>query len=192
MQGDRQIFDTYVRRVRMFVAARVRQCDDVDDITQETFLRFHAIRREQEVLQPIGYLYRIALNIIIDGSRRRSPLTSAIHIDDVAEHHLSAHAEQEEGRRLADLQRAYASAIADMPPRCAEVYKLRRHHDMTTPQVAAHLSITPRMVQKHMVTAMAHLHVQLRDYVSCDDPAGIAGASVPVRCQIASSSHANA
>ncbi|WP_141396553.1 MULTISPECIES: RNA polymerase sigma factor [Sphingomonas] len=192
MQGERQIFEAYGRRLWLFVAARTKQAEDVDDITQETFLRFYAFSRSHLVEQPLGYLYRIALNIIIDRARRRTPLASAAPLDDIAEHHLCVRPEQEEARRLADLQRAYADAIAEMPPRCAEVFRLRRHREMTTPDVAAHLSITPRMVQKHMVLAMAHLHARLRAYVACDDPVGPAGDSVPTTCQIASSSQASA
>lgn len=175
----------------MFVAARSANRDDLDDIVQETFLRFYAFRGDHEILQPIGYLYRIALNLIIDRSRRRSPLNFATSIDDVAEDNLATRPRQEDARRLADLQQAYSDALSELSPRCAEVFHLRRHCEMATPDVAVHLSITTRMVQKHMVTAMAHLHRCLQSYVSADlmDDEGV---SVPTRCQIASSSQAHA
>jgi RNA polymerase sigma factor (sigma-70 family) len=192
MQGDRQIFDEYSVRLRLFVAARSSNRDDVDDIVQETFLRFYAFRGDQEIHQPVGYLYRIALNLIIDRSRRRSPLNFATSIDEVGEDSLATRPRQEDGRRLADLQRAYANALSELSPRCAEVFHLRRHREMATPDVAAHLSITTRMVQKHMVTAMAHLHHCLRSYVSDDAPDDDGVPSVPTICQIASSSHAHA
>lgn len=192
MLGDRQIIDEYSVRLRMFVAARSGNRDDVEDIVQETFLRFYALRGDQEILQPIGYLYRIALNLIIDRSRRRSPLNFATSIDEVAEDSLATRPRQEDGRRFADLQRAYAEALSQLSPRCAEVFYLRRHREMATPDVAAYLSITTRMVQKHMVVAMAHLHQCLRSYVSGDLARDEGAVNVPTRCQISSSSRAQA
>ncbi len=190
MEGERQIFDAYASRLRLFVAARANGREDVDDLVQETFLRFYALPQADDVRHPLGYLYRIALNIIIDRSRRRSPLSASVDIDDVSEDYLATRPQQEDRRGLADLQRAYAAALAELSPRCAEVFNLRRHREMTTPDVAAHLGITTRMVQKHMVVAMAHLHQRMRAYVSCELPDEGAGSSVPARCQIASSSSA--
>jgi len=163
-------------------------------MTQETFLRFYSLRQDREIDHPLGYLYRIALNLMIDRSRRRSPLNHAIEIGDVAESCLSTKPRQEEARRAADLQRAYQAALAELSPRCAQVFRLRRHGEMATPEVAAHLSITTRMVQKHMVTAMAHLQHRLRPFLFDDhsDPDDAERSSVPARCQRISSSAAHA
>lgn len=192
MQEDHRIHDEYGTRLRLFVAARSRQRDDIDDITQETFLRFYAGRRDQDIQKPLGYLYRIAQNVIIDRSRRRSPLKTSVNIDDVAEYHLATRPRQEESRAMADLQRAYNDALSELSQRCAEVFHLRRHCEMTTPDVAAHLSITPRMVQKHMVAAMMHLHSRLRLYLSGDYSGESGDFSVPAERQIASSSNIRA
>ena len=194
MQADRRLSDDVMPRVRAFVMARSNDRNDVDDIVQEAFLRFHALRHDQAVSHPLGYLYRIALNLMIDRGRRRSPLASAIEIGAVAEDILSVAPRQEEARRLADLQSAYATALSELSPRCAEVFVLRRHREMATPDVAAQLAITTRMVQKHMVTAMAHLQRRLRPFLTDDQEEmdGAGGFSVATSCQIASSSVAYA
>ena len=182
-------------RLHSFVASRVNNASDADDIVQEAFLRFCSIDKEDAIGNPLGYLYRIALNIIIDRARRRTPLTNSVDIDGVAENLLATGPLQEQGRELADLQRAYHAALAELPPRCAQVFHLRRHRSMTAPDVAARLSITTRMVQKHMVTAMAHLQNRLRPFLHgnhADLSGESGGSSVPVRCQMASSSQAHA
>lgn len=193
MRESHQAFTEFGCRLRLFVAARSSNRNDVDDIVQEAFLKFHAICRGSSIDNPLGYLYRIANNLLIDRSRRRSALANAVDIDGVSESCLAMAPSQEEGRRLADLQRAYHAALAELSPRCAEVFQLRRHAGMATPDVAARLSITTRMVQKHMVTAMAHLQDRLRMFLS-DDQSDAAADDfiVPTRCQIASSSNAHA
>lgn len=192
-QGGR-VFREFEARLRLFVGSRVSQRDDIDDIVQEAFLRFHSGRRGNEIGNPLGYLYRISLNIMIDRSRQRSPLNNSVDIDGISESSLAVEPTQEQGSRLADLERAYHVALAELPPRCAEVFDLRRHRNMATPDVAERLSITTRMVQKHMVTAMAHLHERLRPFLHGDysEPAADGGFSVPARCQMTSSSDAHA
>ena len=188
-------FREFEVRLRLFISARTRHAHDIDDILQECFLRFHSTCRDQVVTNPLGYLYRVAINIIIDRSRSRSPLTNSANVDDMHESCLAIEPSQEQGRRLADLEHAYHAALAELSPRCAEVFCLRRHNAMATPDVAEQLSITTRMVQKHMVTAMAHLRDRLRpflfrDYEDAGDTGG--GLNVPVKCQITSSSDAHA
>ena len=193
MQRLRHSIREFEHRLKLFVTARTNGSSDVDDIVQEAFLRYHTKPADAVVENPLGYLYRIALNIIIDRRRQRSPLTSSVELDAVSERWFAAPPTQEQGRSLADLERAYHAALAELPPRCAEVYALRRHSGMATPDVADRLSITPRMVQKHMATAMAHLHDRLAPFLFDDHRDGDGGgANVPVRCQMTSSSTAHA
>ncbi len=191
MQQRQSIFTEHEVRLRMFVAARASNRADIDDIVQDAFLKFHASNQDQLIENPLGYLYRIAMNIIIDHGRRRSPLANSVDIEGISEDHLAMAPSQEHGRRLADLERAYHAALAELSPRCAEIFQLRRHGRMATPDVAARLSITTRMVQKHMVTAMAHLQDRLRPFLYDDQVEG-GGFSVPVTCQMTSSSDAHA
>lgn len=53
---------------------------------------------------------------------------------------------------------------------------------MLTPQVAETLSITPRMVQKHMMAAMEHLQERLRPFLDDDiNPPSDGGSQIAVR-----------
>ncbi len=191
MQRIRPSIREFEHRLKLFVAAKTNGSSDVDDIVQEAFLRYHTKPSDAVVENPLGYLYRIALNIIIDRRRQRSPLSDSVEIDAVSEHWFAAPPTQEQARCVADLERAYHAALAELPPRCAEVYALRRHSGMPTPDVAERLSITPRMVQKHMAIALAHLQDRLAPFLFNDHRDG-GGANVPVRCQMTSSSSAHA
>ena len=179
MHLDRHLFDGYRASLRSFLAPRVRDSHDIDDVLQDTFLRFHSCSPTQDIASPLGYLHRIALNLIVDRSRRRSPLTNAVHIDAVAESWLGSEPRQEHSRRFTDLEHAYHAAMAELSPRCREVFHLRRHEEMATPDVAAKLSITPRMVQKHMVAAMAHLQDRLRPFLTEYDHGSTVGRTMP-------------
>jgi RNA polymerase sigma-70 factor (ECF subfamily) len=47
------------------------------------------------------------------------------------------------------------AAIEDLPPRCREVFLLSRVRRMTYPEIAAHCSISVKMVEKHISRALA-------------------------------------
>lgn len=60
---------------------------------------------------------------------------------------------------------------------------------MLTPEVAETLSITPRMVQKHMMAAMEHLQERLRPFLDDGNYTALpdSGSQAPVRRQISGS-----
>ncbi|RVW01869.1 sigma-70 family RNA polymerase sigma factor [Rhodococcus xishaensis] len=70
--------------LRQFVARRVNNADDVDEIVQETFLRLHA--KIDDIDDPARWIYRVARNSIIDfyrsaPRRREVPSDPAVTID---------------------------------------------------------------------------------------------------------------
>lgn len=190
MQLEHHLVDGYRDSLRKYIVPRLSNKSDVDDIIQDTFIRYHSYNSDTMVASPIGYLLRIASNLIHDRGRKKSLLSNSVEISSVSEDLLQAEPRQEDGRLLSDLQAAYAAALAELPPRRREVFQLRRHESMLTPEVAETLSITPRMVQKHMMAAMAHLQERLRPFLDDDNfaapPDG--GSHAPVRRQSGSSS----
>lgn len=58
--------------IRRFLSRRVRRPQDVDDLTQETFLRAYAAEGEQDVAAPRAYLYRVAKNLALNEKVRHA------------------------------------------------------------------------------------------------------------------------
>lgn len=190
MQLEHHLVDGYCDSLRKYIVPRLNNKSDVEDIIQDTFIRYHSYNSDINVSSPIGYLIKIASNLIYDRGRRKSILSNAVEIGTVTEDLLQAEPRQEDGRRLADLQTAYERALAELPPRRREVFQLRRHEGMLTQEVAETLSITPRMVQKHMMAATAHLEERLRPFLDDDNvtPLPDGEPHAPVRRQYGSSS----
>ncbi len=176
MELDSNLVNDYRDRLRRFVAGRIRDQNDVDDVVQDAFMRFHAFQAEQDIISPFNYLLKIASNLVVDRARRKSVDADAIDLESVSEQMLGIEPSQEQGRHLSDLLNVYNAILADLPPRRREVFELRRHKDMSATDIASQLSITPRMVQKHILLAMAHLKTELELFMSnydadiSDDP----------------------
>lgn len=147
---------TYRAALRAFVARRVADPHEVDDLVQEACARLMSSVREREVETPQAYLFRIAANLIADRHRRNLPTVPLAE-----EHHPAVAAEQEERRRAADVRAALADALAELSPRVRDVFVLRRFEERSTGEIARDLGISPRMVQKHLTKATAHLYRRL-------------------------------
>lgn len=147
---------TYRAALRSFVARRVADPHEVDDLVQEACARLMSSVRERAVETPQAYLFRIAANLIADRHRRNLPTVPLAE-----EHHPAVAADQEERRRAADVRAALADALAELSPRVRDVFVLRRFEECSTGEIARDLGISPRMVQKHLTKATAHLYRRL-------------------------------
>ncbi|MBB4099489.1 RNA polymerase sigma factor [Sphingomonas kyeonggiensis] len=148
--------DAYRAALRAFVARRVDDAAEVDDLVQEACARLVASARERTVDEPRAYLFRIAANLIADRHRRALPV---VPLD--PEIHPPVRPAQEDRRRAADLQAALEAALDELSPRCREVFVMRRFDERGTGEIARELGISPRMVQKHLTHAVAHLYDRL-------------------------------
>lgn len=148
--------EAYRAALRSFVARRVTDVHEIDDLVQEACARLIARSREQPLDEPRAYLFRIAANLIADRHRRVRP-TAAL-----AEELLPpVRPVQEDRRRAADLQAALEDALNELGPKCRQVFILRRFDERTTGEIARELRISPRMVQKHLTHAVTHLYERL-------------------------------
>jgi RNA polymerase sigma factor (sigma-70 family) len=76
-------YEMHAPELRRFATARTRDAVAAEDIVQESFLRLSVeARAERFPRQPRGWLYRVAMNLIISGARRTktSPLTTVAEL----------------------------------------------------------------------------------------------------------------
>src|SRR5215831_10978034 len=146
----RRHHDSLVR----FLKHRLRVAEDASDVAQETYIRMMHYEGSREVHSAPSLLFRIAINVAHDlgraeMSRRRSDHCSVDDVElisDVPTPEREIAAEQ-------DLELAY-QAIAELPPKCQQVFLLSRVKRMTYPEIAAHCGISVKMVEKHISHAL--------------------------------------
>ncbi|MCB2107615.1 MAG: sigma-70 family RNA polymerase sigma factor [Rhodobacteraceae bacterium] len=152
-----------------FLAARLGDPSQAEDVYQEMFARLKAADLSQPIHNESAFLFRIAANLASDlrrGGRRREQrdgmwldaTTHRIGADAVAE---AADPESaiDAKRRLA----AVAAAVADLPPKCREVFVLHKLEGHSHAEVADRMGISRKMVEKHMSNALRALAVVLQN-----------------------------
>jgi RNA polymerase sigma-70 factor (ECF subfamily) len=166
---DRHIFVTDIaakhgRRLRRFLAARLRNASDVADLAQEVFLRLLRVDRHDQIRSPEAYLLTIASHVLhqhtLDGATIPEPVDIMDALVDARlaeETDAAVHLHLE--RRLEALDRA----LARLSPKTRAAFVLQRRDGCTIDEIAARLGISRAMVKKYLAKAVIQCKRQLED-----------------------------
>ena len=152
-----RLFRTEAPRLARFIRRSIKQPDDVHDLVQETFVNFVAGAPKSSVRNPEAYLTTIARRLLWGRAKRREAQGNVQHVsvDDADE--LSIGPEQEWMMEASDVIRRYEQALAELPARTREVFRLSRQEDLSYEEIAERLGITKRMVKYHLRKALMYL-----------------------------------
>jgi len=155
-----RLWQQYRDDLQRFVRQRVNSDEDARDIVQEAITRLASEYRRCQVQNPRALWYRIAGNLAIDYLRRHQSLPEQ---STQAPDEIASQIAPEQGlaaqQKLALLQQI----VQELPPRCREVFELRKFHDYDQQQIAERLDISRRMVEKHLQKALQHCRQRLQE-----------------------------
>jgi RNA polymerase sigma factor (sigma-70 family) len=145
-----------IQRLHARITRRTCCPDQAEDVVQDSYLRF-AQRDAGEIRNPESYLLRVARNLVIDRSRS-TVLIEPTPVDDL----LPSPDPSPERVLLGKEHLRRVMQIADqLPPRCRDVFLLRKVEGWEQHEIAAHLNISVNMVQKHLRKALADISAAL-------------------------------
>lgn len=140
--------------LRAYLRGRFPQLVDVDDLVQETYQRLVRAREKSKATLTRPYLFVVARNAALDLVRRRQKMT----VDALEE--LPASSVVEETPDAADLLShaeevaLVADALRALPPRCAQIFTLRRIHGLSHREIALQLGITESTVNAQLAIGL--------------------------------------
>jgi RNA polymerase sigma-70 factor, ECF subfamily len=166
------LFDHYYRPVYRFIASRVGQPADAEDLTQLVFLKaLEALPRYEARGVPFaGWLFRLARNAVIDHVRTRRDHAD---LDTIADRPTSERGPDEQAVLHGEL-RAMGAALAELTDEQSEVVALRFFAGLSVREVAAAMGKKEGTVRGLQFRAIA----ALRRRLDSDAPAAVA---LPVR-----------
>ncbi|VVE17498.1 MULTISPECIES: RNA polymerase sigma factor [Pandoraea] len=127
----------------------LRSPELAEDALHDTWLRLTRLEDQATVLNPHGFLLRMATNIAINHLRSNSQQASASEIDEILEMpDASPGPEQTTGAR-ADMA-ALVRAIERLPQRRRDVLLLVRWEGLSQKEVAARLGVTVSVVEHEL------------------------------------------
>lgn len=158
-QALAEVFRNHNAALVRFVAVRIGSTEDAKEIVQEAYARVLALDRPGAISLLAGYLWRIAVNLVID--RRREQALRERSYRSVAllaeSREFSAESTSEARERLAVVERA----IGELPPRCLEAFVLHVMNGLNLEEVGREMRISGRVARKHLARALEHLQTCL-------------------------------
>ncbi|CAM3600015.1 putative RNA polymerase sigma factor FecI [compost metagenome] len=165
MSRSGAVLENYYRELVSFLCARLGNRQAAEDIAHDAYIRVLERSGGSEIEHPRAFLYRTALNLVIDGHRRGLlRQVEPLEVLDSDERFFSPAPSQsmDLNQRLELMQRA----LAELSQPCRESFLLRKLDGLSHPQIAERLGISRSVVEKHIVNAMKHCRLRMRDWES--------------------------
>ena len=144
--------------LRRFIARYMLSMHDIDDVSQEAFLRAYNAERTGPVHQPKAFLFRIVKNLMMSEFSRKSRKVTD-YIEDYEQDDLMASDQTLEGDIMAQQKLGiYCEAVASLPPKCRRVVLLKKVYGLSHKEIAAKMEIQISTVEKHLTKGVRQCH----------------------------------
>jgi len=150
------------RKLRRYLAARLRNAADVPDLVQEVFLRLMRIQKHESIRNPEAYVMTIAAHVLHQHMLRSAAAPETLGAVDVLlelqndiDSDPAARADAQ--RRLEDLDHA----LERLAPKLHAAFVLHRRDGMTLDEIAEILGCSRPMVKKYLAKAVFRCREQL-------------------------------
>ena len=134
---------------------------DIDDIVQETYAILAGLAAVDHIRNPRNYMFEVAKSVVRQGLRR-SPVIAFEALAE-ADGPQAPSNEPSPETIAADRQELgrVAALIAALPPKCRQVFILRKLHGLSQKEIAGRLNLAESTVEKHVGKALAILTAQI-------------------------------
>lgn len=161
------LYERHGDELRRFLMPRLRNRSDIDDCIQETFFNIWRQEVRGALREDVrGYLFTTAMNVARDICRRgrarretqQDPLSD--HMDSIrSTDDAEGLVLSREGLRLVE------SELANVRPSTRKVFLLHHVMQMSFDEIARHLGISTRTVEREMARALTHLQTALGEKI---------------------------
>lgn len=159
-----QAFIAHYDALRARVERRVRSPELAADIVQDCYLRIVEHDPAVPIENPLAFLHRVIGNLTIDRLREREVRARRDGTEEMQQE-MPDDAPCNETVLLARQRLSLLmQAVDELPPRCREVFILRKLRHLEYDDIASRMGISRNMVEKHLRKALLHCQARLAEY----------------------------
>ena len=151
------LFATHREALQTFFYRRIRTKSDAADLAQEVYLRMLRVTDMDGIRNPGAYLFAVASNLLKENAAKDRREDRGTEVGDyLTDQHPGGPTEGE--RALDDRKRVerLREVLTQLPPKCRAAVVLRYRYELTAPEIAEQLEVSPFMVKKYLGQALAH------------------------------------
>ena len=141
-----------------YLARKVPNDEDANDLAQEAFLRMHKFQQSKDLENARAFLYRTANNLVIDQQRR-----ARVHDRYMSAEMLPEHSDEDEDKFAPSAERTVSAKeeldriyeiVDHMPVKVRRAFLLHRGKDMSYAEIASEMNVSNSMVEKYIIQAL--------------------------------------
>lgn len=148
-----RILDTFLQNepsLKYFISRFLVSPHDIEDISQETFLRAYEAEKKKHIDEPKAFLFRIAQNLVLSNIKKKS-VKITDYIEDTGSIEDLVGADCLESNLIAQQKLGiFCEAVATLSPQCRRAFLLRKVYGMSIKSIAEHMDISVSTVEKHL------------------------------------------
>ena len=159
------VTDTFFKnegQLKAFISRFLYRPQDVDDITQETFIRAFKAEKKGVIEHPKAYLYRIARNLALKELTKKSTKMTSFIEDSCSPEVLGSDEDVEKQVGTLEKLSRVKTAIAELPPQCQRVFIMRKVYGFSHKEISHELGISVSTVEKHIVSGLKRCRQSLK------------------------------
>jgi RNA polymerase sigma-70 factor (ECF subfamily) len=162
-------FETYYVELCEYVLRLVGSAETAQDLVQDLFLRLWNTRGPQDAQRLTRpYLFIAARNSGLKYLRHRR--VAEAWIERVSREEIPAADSPSDLCLRRELEEAAERAIAELPPRCREIFLMRRRDQLSYQEIAERAGVSLGTVKCHMWRAVVLLREKLAPYLAVVPP----------------------
>lgn len=145
----------------------VRDRDTACDIVQHVFIKlWDNIEKVNITSSEKSYLHRAVINTSLNYIEKNKKITLHSDLTSLENKVTTEISDDDKEDKNKKLNKLLYEAIDELPPKCREVFILSRVENMKNQEIANHLDISLKTVEKHVGKALKYLRQKLKN-VGC-------------------------
>jgi RNA polymerase sigma-70 factor (ECF subfamily) len=166
------IFRQHNRTLIGFLVSRVRNEQEAMEIAQEAYVKVLQLEPKEGAVSYLrSYLFRVAENLAVDRMRQRRVRMRLDQLEATDGLFQEANAER---AVLAEQELALLRcAVAELPDRCREAFRLHKLEDRSFEEVARSMGVSERMVRKFIARALTYVRLRREGYSAMEAREGV-------------------
>jgi len=156
-QRFKSVIERYSPQLRNYIASRIANGSDVQDLAQEAYLRLMRVKRPEFIRKPEAYLFRIASNLVNEYYLKQAKDPATITLDQIQ--HTGQDGDGAAFERVIDHRAEIVrleSLLDDLPPFYRAVVLLRKRDGYSHLEIAEKLNLAPSTVHTYLKRALTH------------------------------------
>ena len=154
----KKLFDTYFDLVRNYVYYRSGDENLATDIAQETFMKIWEKKLKPDHKKEKGLLFKIAGDLFVSRYRKKQ-----LELKFASNHREEYESDTpEEMLQYSELSEKYEKALKELDDKKRVVFLMSRNDGLSYKEIAQHLEISVKAVEKRMNKALNHLKIKLQ------------------------------